>query len=88
MAYQTHKEEPAKNRPLKLAFFFSLCIHQNKRILHQNMWGCVRATRSLHSMRFQESDLHPGRYPALTSANNLNLNLVTFCSTQSLLTSN
>ena len=78
MAYQTQKEELAENRPLKACIF----------LLHQNMWGCVLATRSLHSMRFQESDLHPGRYPALTSANNLNLNLVTFCSTQSLLTSN
>ena len=85
--HTTHEEELAKNRPLKAGIFL-LCIHQNKRIFHQNMWGCVRATRSLHSMRFQESDLHRSRYSSLTSANNLNLNLVTFCSTQSLLTSN
>ena len=36
------------------------------------MWGCVRATRSLHD-EYQESDLHLGLYSSLTSANNLNL---------------
>ena len=30
------------------------------------------------AMRYQESDLHLGLYSFLTSANNLNLNLLTF----------